>query len=277
MDRIDVEGAQLSALALGPADAQPVVMLHGLVSGNMASWYSAIASPLAAEHRVLIYDQRGHGDSSLPAAGFDLEQQARDLQAVLTFDGLGTTPVDVVGHSMGALIALHYALGQPQRVQRLVLVDAPMPACDYVAPSLAGVRSREALADYIDQHLAAATGLKGRRRERLHQRLAALFFESTLMQDVQAMSAEPDAALAALDLPVLLVYGQRSPCLAAGQHLARALPQAQLCLVEGGHYLPEEAPEALRVQLQRFLALPPGDHQAVAAIRDVRDGVALPF
>jgi pimeloyl-ACP methyl ester carboxylesterase len=274
MDLIDVDGAQLSALALGPAGAPAVVMLHGLVSGNMASWYSAIASPLAVERRVLIYDQRGHGGSSLPASGFDLDQQARDLQAVLAFYGLGTTPVDVVGHSMGALIALHYALGQPERLRRLVLVDAPMPACDYVAPSLAGVRSREALADYIDNHLAAAAGLKGRRRERLHQRLAALFFESTLMQDVQAMSAEPDAALAALALPVLLIYGRRSPCLAAGQHLARTLPQAELSLVEGGHYLPEEAPEALREQLQRFLAIPRGNHQAVAAIRDVRDGVS---
>ncbi len=198
---------------------------------------------------MILYDQRGHGGSSLPVSGFDLDQQARDLQAVLAHYGLGVTPVDVVGHSMGALIALHFALAQPKQVRRLVLVDAPMPACDYIAPSLSGVRSREALADYIDHHLAVAADLKGRRRERLHQRLAALFFESTLMQDVQSMRAEPDAALAALDLPVLLIYGARSPCLAAGEHLHQTLPQVQLRLLDGGHYLLEEKPDAVRKQL----------------------------
>lgn len=253
MDTIAVEGAQLSALALGQEDAAAVVMLHGLVSGNLSSWYSSIAAPLADARRVLLYDQRGHGGSTVPATGFDLDSQARDLHQVLAHYGLGATPVDVVGHSMGALIALRFALRSPERVRRLVLVDAPMPACDYVAPSLRGVSSRAALAEYVESHLAAASGLHGRRRERLHQRLAALFFESTLMHDVDAMTAEPDAALAALQLPVLLIYGSHSPCLAAGQHLQRVLPQARLVLLDCGHYIPEEAPAPLKAYIEQFL------------------------
>lgn len=252
MNMIPVDGAELSSLALGDASAPPLVMLHGLVSGNMASWYSAVASPLAQSRRVLLYDQRGHGGSSVPAGGFDLDSQARDLSAVLGYYGLRHEPVDLVGHSMGALITLRFALRWPQRVRRLVLVDAPMPAREHVAPSLRGLVSRQALANYIDVHLAA-TGLKGRRRERLHQRLAALFFESSLLRDVLAMDGEPDAALAALELPVLLLYGERSPCLDAGRHLLRALPRARLQLLDGGHYLPEENPAALRRHLQDFL------------------------
>jgi len=258
MELIDVGGAELSSLALGAASAPPLAMLHGLVSGNMATWYSAFATPLAESRRVLLYDQRGHGGSSVPASGFDLDSQARDLLAVLGYYGLRDEPVDLVGHSMGALIALRFALRWPHRVRRLALVDAPMPAREHVAPSLRGLVSREALAEYIDVHLAA-TGLKGRRRERLHQRLAALFFESTLLRDVLAMDGEPDAALAALDLPVLLLYGERSPCLAAGRHLVHALPRARLQLLDGGHYLPEEAPAALRRHLQDFLAVAPAE------------------
>jgi len=254
MDTIAVTGAELSGLALGQDGAPAVVMLHGLVSGNMASWYSSIASPLANTRRVLLYDQRGHGGSTVPAAGFDLDSQAQDLLAVLAHFGCAAEAVDLVGHSMGALIGLRFALRHQQRVRRLVLVDAPMPACDFVAPSLRGVTSRAALAHYIDHDLAAAAGLKGRRRERLQQRLAALFFESSLMQDVLAMGSEPDEALAALELPVLLLYGRHSPCLAAGQHLQQVLPQAELQLLEAGHYLPEEAPDALCVHLQRFLS-----------------------
>ena len=257
MNLIKVDGAELSSLALGDAHAPPLAMLHGLVSGNMASWYSSIATPLAERRRVLLYDQRGHGGSSVPASGFDLDSQACDLHAVLAHYGQHQ-PVDLVGHSMGALIALRFALRWPQRVRRLALVDAPMPARQHVAPSLRGLVSRQALADYIDVHLAA-TGLKGRRRERLHQRLAALFFESTLLRDVLAMDGEPDAALAALDLPVLLLYGERSPCVEAGRHLLHALPRARLQLLDGGHYLPEENPAALRKHLQDFLSVAPAE------------------
>jgi pimeloyl-ACP methyl ester carboxylesterase len=255
MDTITLADAQLSALTLGTETAPPLLLLHGLVSGNMASWYSGIAPPLAASHRVILYDQRGHGGSTLGTAGFDLESQTRDLEQVLAHYDLATTPIDLAGHSMGALIALHFALRAPQRMRRLVLIDAPMPACDFIAPSLRGITSREALAQYIESQMADSAVLKGRRRERLYQRLAALFFESSLLHDVLDMQAEADAELAALDIPVLLLYGQRSPCLAAGRYLQARLPQAQLQLLDGGHYLLEETPGQVSMQMQHFLSM----------------------
>jgi len=255
METIEVAGAQLSAMSLGQGPA--TVMLHGLATGNMATWYSSFASPLAASRRVVLYDQRGHGGSSTPASGFDLDTQADDLEAVIAAYGLQGKAIDLVGHSMGALVALHFALRHPQQLRRLVLVDAPMPAREHVGPSLRNVQTREQLAAYAEQELAAVVGLGGRRREKLLQRLNALFFESTLVADVLAMGAEPQAALAALRVPVRLLYGQRSPCLAAGQYLARVLPQAELVLLDCGHFIPEEAPAALRAELESFLALPP--------------------
>ncbi|PPE72939.1 hypothetical protein C3942_16085 [Solimonas fluminis] len=262
MQMISVNGAELSSMDLGRDKGSAVVMLHGLVSGNMASWYSSVATPLSGERRVVLYDQRGHGGSSIPGSGFDLDSQAADLQAVIAHHGLSGQPVDLVGHSMGALVALRFALRHPRQLRRLVLVDAPMPARDYVAPSLLGVTSPAALADYVENHLV---GLTGRRRERLHQRLSALFFGSTLMRDVLAMASEPDAELAALDRPVLLVYGRRSPCLAAGQHLLRTLPRAQLELLDCGHYVIEESPAALRALVDRFLSVDGAPALGIAA------------
>ncbi|AXQ29251.1 alpha/beta hydrolase [Solimonas sp. K1W22B-7] len=251
MQMISVNGAELSSMELGRDKGSAVVMLHGLVSGNMASWYSAVATPLSGARRVVLYDQRGHGGSSIPGSGFDLDSQVADLQAVISHHGLSGQPVDLVGHSMGALVALRFALRHPQQLRRLVLVDAPMPARDYVAPSLLGVTSPAALAEYVEVQLG---GLGGRRRERLHQRLSALFFDSTLMSDVLEMASESDTELAALHRPVLLVYGRRSPCLAAGQHLQSVLPQAQLELLDCGHYIIEESPAALRALVDRFLS-----------------------
>lgn len=251
MELIAVPGAELATLTLGRRGAPPLVMLHGLLSGNMASWYSPFASPLSATHHVLLYDQRGHGGSSLPSSGFDLDRQADDLRLVLEHHGYGGQPVDVVGHSMGALIALRFALRAPQAVRRLVLVDAPMPAREHVSPGFEGLRTAEAFDWWFGiEH----GGLGGRRRERLHKRLSALFLESTLLDDVAAMDAEPAAALAALRVPTLLVYGLRSACLPAGQMLAKTLPDAGLELVDCGHYVLEEAPQALRAALIRFLS-----------------------
>lgn len=261
MDTVKRPDVELLSMSLG--QGAPVLMLHGLANGNMATWFSGYASPLSAQRQVLLYDQRGHGGSTLPKTGFDLDSQSDDLLAVLDHYGLSGQPVDVVGHSMGALVALHHALRKPSQVSRLVLVDAPMPAREFVAPSLLGARSPEALAEYVDSHLAV--GLSGRRKERLHQRLAALFFDSSLVQDVLAMEAEPEAALRALRVPTLLVYGRHSPCLAAGRQLARLLPQAELLLLDCGHYIPEEAPAALRAALEAFLDLPAAAPLAEAA------------
>ncbi len=254
MDNISVRGAELSSMSLGQGPA--VVMLHGLVIGNMASWFSSAALPLSSKRKVVLYDQRGHGDSSFASSGYDLDTQAQDLQAVLAHHGIDQGPVDVVGHSMGALIALHYALKNPHRVRRLVLVDAPMPAREHVAPSLMRVLTREGLVTWVEEELVTARGLSGRRRERLQKRLVALLFESTLREDVYAMASESDAQLQDIKIPVLLIYGKQSPCLSAGEHLSRVLPQTRLVTLDCGHYIPEEAPVELRALLDDFLALP---------------------
>lgn len=254
MDNVIVDGAELSTLALdnrpGSAAGTPLVMLHGLIAGNMATWYSAFATPLAGERRVLLYDQRGHGGSSIPSRGFDLDTQSDDLARVLAHHRVDRR-FDLVGHSMGALIALRYALRHPHRLRRLVLVDAPMPACDHVAPSLLSAKTPEALAE----HFGANGDLIGRRRERQLRRLSSLLFDSTLVADLLAMHAEPDEALRRLQVPTLLVYGRQSPCLEAGERLQALLPNAELRVLDCGHYIPEEAPAALRAELARFLTL----------------------
>lgn len=247
---------ELSTLTLGPEQGSPVVMLHGLVSGNMATWYSALAMPLASDHRVVLYDLRGHGNSSVPSAGFDLDSHARDLLAVIDDCLPGEHPVDLVGHSLGALIALRFALTWPARVRRLVLVDAPMPARFWVGPSLQAADSQDALARWVEGQPGLGVGLQGRRRERLQRRMETLLFETSLVSDVLAMGSERDEDLRRYTRDVLLVYGSQSPCLAAGQHLAEVLPNARLELVACGHHVPVEAPGPLHALLQDFLGIP---------------------
>jgi pimeloyl-ACP methyl ester carboxylesterase len=239
---------RLSVMTLGPAQSleRPCVFLHGLVTGNISTWYSVAALEMARDRQVILYDLRGHGDSAVPASGYDLDTQAEDLACVLDATLPDGEMVDLVGHSLGALIALRFALKMRHRVGRLILVDAPMPACEWVRPSLQQVQSPQALDDWLRSAPDMIGQLTGRRLERLSRRLQQLFFETSLVRDVCNMQAELAEDLSALALPVTLVYGKQSPCRPVANILRKLLPIRALLLIDCGHYIPSEAPEPLR-------------------------------
>jgi len=124
MALVNAGDVSLNAVELG--EGPPVVMLHGLISGSSASWYFTCAPVLAKNHRVILYDLRGHGRSAPAAGGYDTATLAKDLENLL--DAMGVDePVSLVGHSYGALVAMRFALAHPERVNRLALVEAPLP------------------------------------------------------------------------------------------------------------------------------------------------------
>ena len=98
--------------------APPVVGIHGLTA-NHRCWAS-MAEALAPDFRLVAYDLRGRGDSDKPGTGYSLASHGRDLAALL--DSLGLRRVVLMGHSLGATIALRFAVDHPARVRRLVLI-----------------------------------------------------------------------------------------------------------------------------------------------------------
>ncbi len=243
----------------------PVCMLHGLLVGTLATWYFGAAPRLASKRRVLLYDLRGHGKSERPARGYGLASMAKDLAALL--DGFleGSEKVALVGHSWGALVALRFALDQPKRVERLALVEAPLP------PSRAGEvgalteKGPEEMVRALPQVLAGAIERGGRAGSRLVARLASLAGETSLLSDIaaekdldlpedetEAKRSPLGKKLSSLRLPVLCLYGDQSACLPGGQRLARAIGGAELKVLKGGHYLPAESPQAVGDELVRF-------------------------
>ncbi len=105
----------------------PVVFVHG----GFASLGRTLLDPgeyewgqwereFARHFRFITYDRRGCGRSSCPPEGYGIENQARDLVALL--DHLGLASANVVGSSAGGLIALAFAALYPQRARSLVLV-----------------------------------------------------------------------------------------------------------------------------------------------------------
>ncbi|RDU95785.1 alpha/beta fold hydrolase [Trinickia dinghuensis] len=99
---------------------ETVVLIHG-VGMNQSVWSPQIDA-LTARYRVVAYDMLGHGGSTMPAPVPTLGEYASQLERVL--DELEVERAHVVGHSMGALVALEFALTHPQRTRSVVAMNA---------------------------------------------------------------------------------------------------------------------------------------------------------
>src|ERR1700740_1743979 len=103
-----------------------VVLLHGYAE-NSDSW-APLAEDLMKDHTVVVPDLRGIGRSSKPTRGYDKKTQAQDVRAVVT--ALGYDRTFVVAHDIGNMVAYAYAATYPEKVERLVVMDAPIPGID---------------------------------------------------------------------------------------------------------------------------------------------------
>jgi (E)-2-((N-methylformamido)methylene)succinate hydrolase len=97
-----------------------VVLIHG-VGMNQTVWSPQIEA-LTANYQVVVYDMLGHGESALPTDEPTLDEYASQLETLL--DAMRIERAHVVGHSMGALVALEFALTHPQRTLSVVALNA---------------------------------------------------------------------------------------------------------------------------------------------------------
>jgi pimeloyl-ACP methyl ester carboxylesterase len=103
----------------GPA----VLLLHGY--GETGDMWAPLAAELARDHTVIVPDLRGMGLSSRPAGGYDKKTQGADVAHLL--DALGIAQVDLVTHDIGNMVGYAFAVQNPARVRRFVIMDAPLP------------------------------------------------------------------------------------------------------------------------------------------------------
>jgi len=99
------DGAEIGAVVAGESDGPTVVLSHGVLA-NTRFWTLVAPQLVSKGHRVVAYDQRGHGGSTLGDSRFTVDRLGKDLAEVLT--SLGSGPTTIVGHSMGAISVLAY-------------------------------------------------------------------------------------------------------------------------------------------------------------------------
>jgi pimeloyl-ACP methyl ester carboxylesterase len=252
MPELDINGTRLHYQRLGtPAPgAEPAIMIHGLLVGNLASWYFGAASTLAKNREVILYDLRGHGLSGKPPSGYDLQTMVGDLEGLVASLRLET--VSLVGHSYGALVALHFALRNPGRVARLVVVEGPLPPSKAAQMDAVLESSPEQVLEALPEHLKAVLALKTRQGLRFVDRLKFLLCETDLVTQLRLERDVPDDVLETLEVPTLLIYGRQAQLTEVARRLERVLPAARLQQLDGGHYLPSEKPAELSEMIGSF-------------------------
>ena len=223
-----------------------MVLAHGF-GGSARNWRPQVRA-LAATHRVIVYDARGHARSDAPAdaSAYSPEALARDLAGVLDEHAPGERAV-VGGLSLGAGVALRLALEAAERLRGLVLM-APPPGRN---PVVRGGWARE-FADAIEREGLEAAGERYAWGERsgLDPAAGRLVRQGFLEHPPHALVhvlrgvldrwpsiEEIRPALRALELPVLLVVGERDRLsLEMARSLAQEIPGARLEIVPGaGH------------------------------------------
>lgn len=242
-----------------------MALAHGF-GGSARNWRPQIRA-LAHAHRVIVYDARGHARSTAPdeASAYAPETLVADLASVLDEHAAGERAV-LGGLSLGAGIALRFALEAADRLRGLVLM-APPPGRDPAvltgwAAEFADAIEREGLAAAGERFawgersgLDPAAGRLVRQGFLEHPPHALVHLLRGVLDrwpDVEALAP----ALRALELPVLLVVGEADRLsLGAARRLAQEIPGARLEVVPGaGHVVNLAARERVNELLGDFLA-----------------------
>jgi esterase len=246
----------------GPPEGAPVLLLHGLF-GSSGNWMGVVKR-LQSDYRLILPDLRNHGRSPHHPQ-MDYVAMAGDLVTLL--DSLELDSATLLGHSMGGKAAMWLALHQPERVERLVVVDiAPVTYPNRFIPIFQGLAEipLEALPDRdsADRHLARWVPQRAVRQYLLQnlvkQQVAWQwrFNLPVLNESSGKLAAFPLGDGSSFAGEALFLYGEQSDYVQPGYRevIERHFPLARLLMVpQAGHWLYFEQPEAFCRAVKAFL------------------------
>ncbi|MCI3243369.1 alpha/beta fold hydrolase [Streptomyces spinosisporus] len=255
MPQLEVHGAALTYDDEGPreGDGVPLVFIHGWTA-NRHRWDHQMTH-FARTRRVIRLDLRGHGDSGGKGVR-TIAELAEDVTALL--DHLDVERAVLVGHSMGGMIAQTITLDQPERVERLVLVDS-ISRMTYSRGRglLMGASTLVPFKLFIAANIrrAFAPGFP-REQVRAYIKASADTPRDVVMPLYGAMRAfDVLDRVGDIRVPTLMVHGYHDIQLPLRQMLrmAKAYPDAVVRIIDAGHELPVEKPAELTTALDQFL------------------------
>lgn len=274
-----VDTGELRLHAVTGGQGPPLLLVHGWPE----TWYywRLVMPSLAQQFKVIAVDQRGIGLSDKPEAGYDSATLASDLIALM--DALGHQRFAIVGVDTGMLISYAVAADYPDRVERLVVGEAPLPGISPPWPLILPPQANERLWHLAFNQLASVNEQLVAGREEIffgsefdasagNKKLpddavryyidmlaanpAALHGTFQLYRAISTTSAQNERRKTErLPMPVLAIGGAESSGEGVANTMKLAASDVQTLVIPGiGHWLAEQAPDAMLAALTDFLA-----------------------
>lgn len=247
----------------------PLVLVHG-TSSSLHTWDGWVAR-LSAHRRIVRLDLPGFGlTGPAPDGDYRAERYARVVAALM--DQLGVARADVAGNSLGGRVALTFALAHPERVRKLVLVDAAglsgqQPPRLFRAARIPVVNRlftvvtpRSLVAKNVTEVYGNPSRIDAAIVDRYYDLARAEGNRGALVARLNGpRDPDLDTRLGELRAPVLILWGERDRWipLSFATRLQSSIPGAQLVsFPDAGHVPMEELPEATAREADRFLEAP---------------------
>lgn len=269
---------ELAIAEAGSSSDKRLLLLHGFTGAKED--FTEYLDRLGAEGwHAVAPDHRGHGESSKPPQESDYSISILADDAVALVDSLGWERFAVLGHSMGGYVAQRIAMGAPQRLTALVLMDTGHDRVADLDPNLVEAAVSIVRTNGID---ALADILAGREspldtpahRRLMRERPGYVEFEDykfrssaaplyvSLGRELVETTEDTIEDLAKLprDLPVLVIVGEQDkPFVGPSRRMADTIPGASLAVIpDAGHSPQFESPDAWWTALGGFLSGVPG-------------------
>jgi pimeloyl-ACP methyl ester carboxylesterase len=262
------DGVTLAYVEMGDPKGPPVVMIHGYTD-NARDWVPMLPY-VAKNFRLILVDIRGHGQSSKPECCYARLDFAYDIKLLL--DALGIAKADIVGHSLGSIIAQTVAEYWPDRTAHVVLIsstggqppNAPQkaPEFDYAAQIRQLKEPIDADSPFMISWWDSPTPVDAEFIRRQRKDAAGIPLRVWLAVLDQGLSADNSFAdlqrtLPRLTAPTLLIWGSKDPIMEepVRHSLRQALPKARVKVFDGlGHNPFWEDPQGVATVINAFLS-----------------------
>ena len=256
--------------ATGPGTSKPPIVFSCAYCTTHENWRGQVEPIVAAGHPVILWDLRGHGDSSVPEAGesWSIENVVSDLLAVVDAAIPGERFI-AAGLSFGGLASLHFTVRHADRVAGLVLVGSgpgfknPEAAAGWAAQveRTANFLETRGFADFVGGR-AGSTCIGNRPELSAAQAAARPILEQSVPgiarfgREISGPAPPVIDELAAMDIPALVLVGEDDkPFRRAGEVMAAKLPQARHVVVpEAGHIVNIEQAAVFNREVLQFLS-----------------------
>ncbi|WP_338880824.1 3-oxoadipate enol-lactonase [Achromobacter veterisilvae] len=237
----------------------PTLVLSNSIGTTLRMWDAQIPA-LARRFRVLRYDTRGHGSSSVPPGAYSLDRLGRDVLELL--DGLGIVRAHFLGLSLGGIIGQWLGVHAPERIDRLVLSNTsaylgPAPQWDErIAATLRAGDMEETASTFLGNWFPPAMlQAGGATVDKFRDMLLRTDKHGLAGAFAAVRDTDLRRTIALIPNPTLVIAGRDDTVTAAshGERIAATIPGARLLVLPAVHLSNVELPEAFEASVLEFL------------------------